>query len=134
MRFSPTINSHCAGKRRSGGFTLAEVLAALVFMAIVIPVAIEGVRLAGLAGQVAERKSAAVRICELVMNDVILNRQWQQPSQTGSIREGQHVYSWVMQLEAWPESSLRMVTVRVGYTVQGQDYEVSLSSLVDITQ
>jgi len=134
MRFSPTTSLHCAGKHLSSGFTLAEVLAALVFMAIVIPVAIEGVRLASLAGQVAERKSAAVRISELVLNQIILNRQWQQPTQMGTIREGQHDYRWTMRLEAWPESSLRLVTVRVGYTVQGQEYEVSLSSLVDITQ
>lgn len=134
MKFRPTTNLHCTAKRLATGFTLAEVLAALVFMAIVIPVAIEGVRLASLAGQLAERKSAAVRMCELALNQALLNRQWQQPSQTGMIREAQHEYRWSMQLDPWLESSMRNLTVRVVYTVQGQDYEVSLSTLVDITQ
>ena len=46
---------------RQAGFTLAEVLAALVFMAIVIPAAVHGLRLAGMAGEVAQRKTVAVR-------------------------------------------------------------------------
>ncbi len=134
MRYRLRAKYQCAGRRNCAGFTLAEVLAALVFMAIVIPVAVGGVRIASLAGQVAERKAAAVRVAERVLNELVLNRQWQQPAQTGTVREGLHDYRWSMQLDAWPESSLRLLTVRVTYTVQGKEYEVSLSSLVDITQ
>ena len=43
----------CDVRRRSlGGFTLVEVLAALVFMGILIPVTMEAVRVASRAGQV----------------------------------------------------------------------------------
>jgi len=37
-------------RNRQGGFTLAEVLAALLFLAIVIPTAVEALHLASLAG------------------------------------------------------------------------------------
>ncbi|MCX7723079.1 MAG: type II secretion system protein [Verrucomicrobiae bacterium] len=134
MKFNLTCNWRRGDNRRAAGFTLAEVLAALVFMAIVIPVAIEGLRLAGMAGQVAERKSGALRVSDLVLNQAILNRQWQQPLQEGAVREGQYDYRWVVQLDPWQEPSLRLITVRVFYTVQGQEFEVALSSLVDITQ
>jgi len=40
MRFKPTSCNARAAERRRGGFTLAEVLAALLLMAIVIPVAV----------------------------------------------------------------------------------------------
>ena len=51
MRFAPEITSRGARSRRSAaGFTLAEVMAALVFMAIVIPVALEGLSIATRAG------------------------------------------------------------------------------------
>src|SRR5436190_13357159 len=53
----------------TGAFTLAEVLAALAFMAIVIPVAVNGLRVANLAGQVGQRKAVAARIAERVLNE-----------------------------------------------------------------
>src|SRR5262245_13838541 len=43
-------------------FTLAEVLAAMVFMAILIPVAMEGLSIATRAGEVAARKSEAALV------------------------------------------------------------------------
>ena len=43
-------NTTSAVSRRQAAFTLVEVLAALTFMAIVVPVAIQGVRVANRAG------------------------------------------------------------------------------------
>ena len=48
MRLKPTPTK-TSGASRQGGFTLAEVLAALLFMAIVIPTAVHGLRVASLA-------------------------------------------------------------------------------------
>ena len=46
----------------ASAFTLAEVLAAMLFLAIVIPAAVEALHVASLAGEVAARKGAAARI------------------------------------------------------------------------
>src|SRR5882762_4963509 len=54
--------------RRCAGFTLAEVLAALLFMAIVIPVAVQGLHIASRAGSVSERKAVGARIAERKLN------------------------------------------------------------------
>ena len=48
--------------RHISAFTLAEVLAAMLFLAIVIPAAVEALHVASLAGEVAARKGAAARI------------------------------------------------------------------------
>src|SRR5437660_12779604 len=50
--------------KRSAAFTLAEVLAALAFMAILIPVVIECLNIASRAGEVAQRKTEAARVAE----------------------------------------------------------------------
>ena len=55
-------------RRRCAGFTLAEVLAALLFMAIVIPTAIEAMHLASRAGSVAARKSEAAVVAQRVLS------------------------------------------------------------------
>src|SRR5262245_62158665 len=128
MKFRP-VNP--AASRARGAFTLAEVLAALAFMAIVIPVAVEGLRIANLAGQVGHRKAAAALIAERVLNEWMLTSQSQTPSQSGTIQEGTQQYRWAVQIESWPEDNMRLVTVQVLFPVQGKDYDVHLSTLLD---
>ena len=127
MRFAPS--SHHA-KRTRAAFTLAEVLAALLFMAIVIPVAVEALRIANLAGQVGERKAVAARIAERVLNEFTIIGQLP-GGESGTVLEGIHEFRWNMELGAWPEGSLQLATVRVTYQVQGREYEVTVSTLTE---
>ncbi|MBN2507825.1 MAG: hypothetical protein JXQ71_14140 [Verrucomicrobia bacterium] len=113
------------------GFTLAEVLAALLFMAIVIPVAVEGVRIASLAGQTGQRKAVAARIADCVLNELVVTRAWQSGAPHGIVRERSTDYEWEMRLEPWDEGVLRQLTVEVLFLVQGRPFDVRLSTLVD---
>ena len=131
MRFGPIHPQSCSANR--AGFTLAEVLAALLFMAIVIPVAVEGVRVASLAGQVGERKATAARIAERLLNELVVTRAWQTSSPRGVVREGVQDYQWQMRLEPWNQGVLRQLSVDVVFLVQGQEHDVRLSTLVDTT-
>src|SRR5258708_1459026 len=90
-----------AGAFRSPGderaaFTLVEVLAALLFMAIVIPVAVQGLQLASRAGEVAQRKSEAARVAERVLNENLVITNSIQSSQTGTIIEGTREFRWTL--------------------------------------
>jgi prepilin-type N-terminal cleavage/methylation domain-containing protein len=122
-------------KRRSRrGFTLVEVLAALVFMAILLPVTVQAVRVASQAGQVGERKVAAARIAERVLNELIVTGGLRQNSASGRIEERPRGYDWTMRSEPWAEDAMSLVTVRVTYEVQGREYDVNLATLFDSTQ
>ncbi len=120
------------GARRA--FTLVEVLAALVFMAILIPVTVRAVRVASQAGQVGERKAVATRIAERVMNELLVTDALRQSSTSGQIEERHRFYDWTMRSEPWAEDSMSLVTVRVTYEVQGREYDVNLATLFDSTQ
>jgi type II secretory pathway pseudopilin PulG len=115
-------------------FTLAEVLAALVFMAILIPVTVRAIQIASRAGQVGDRKVVATRIAERVMNELLVTGMLNQNNAMGRIEEGHRTYNWTMRSEPWTEDAMNLVTVRVAYDVQGREYEVDLSTLVDTTQ
>ncbi|MBE0544340.1 MAG: type II secretion system protein [Verrucomicrobia bacterium] len=135
MKFKPAIRPTRAVKRACAGFTLAEVLAALVFMAIVIPVAVQGLRIASRAGSVSERKAVAARLAENKLNELIVTGQWQSASQQGTIEEGWQTYNWRLLSEPWSEDgAMRLVTVVVSVPVQGQDYDLQISTLVDASQ
>ena len=131
MKFGPTIRSSDAAKRARAAFTLVEVLAALAFMAIVIPVAVDGLRVASLAGQVGQRKAVAARVAERMLNELVITGQFRNATQNGTIQEGVLSYQWSMRSELWPLDAMRLVTVQVNYPVQGRQYEVRLSTLVD---
>ena len=123
------------GSARAAAFTLAEVMAALVFMAIVIPVALQALSIASRAGEVAARKSEAALVAERVLSESLITTNWDKAVQNGQIRQGIRDFTWTLRSEPWNEdpqqSDLRLITVEVKFAAQGQDYGVKLSTLVN---
>jgi type II secretory pathway pseudopilin PulG len=118
-------------KQRTRGFTLAEVLAALVFMAIVIPVVVQALHVASGAGEVAVRKNEAARVAERVLNESLATGTWNQSDQSGTVEDGTREFSWTVRNEPWSQNPIRLLTAEVKYTVQGNEYSVHLSTLAD---
>ncbi len=112
-------------------FTLAEVLAAMAFLAILIPVIVECMSIASRANEVAQRKSHAARVAENVLNESIVTTNWVQSSQSGTVEDGQEQYKWSVENNPWTQDPIRLLTVDVKYSVQGKEYSVQLSTLVD---
>ena len=125
-----------AVKRACRAFTLAEVLAAMMFMAIVIPVAMQGLRIASLAGEVGQRKIVAARIGNKTLNELKVTGQLQNTSQSGVVKEGGMQYNWSVRSQAWTEdmtTPMTQVTMTVTYAAQGKNYDVRLSTLLPQT-
>jgi len=124
--------------RRVAAFTLAEVLAALLFMAIVVPVAIEGLHIASLAGAVAERKGEAARVAQRLLNESLVTTNYNQSVQSGSLIEGQRKFNWTLHSEPWTQdpnqNAMMQLSVDVTFTAQNRDYTVSMSTLVNGSQ
>ena len=127
-----------ATKKRSGSrpaaasaFTLAEVLAALLFMAIVIPVALQGLRISSRAGELAERKREAGRVAEKILNESIVTTNWNTSATSGMVQEGDREDRWSLRTESWTESPMQLLSVDVTFPVQGEDYTVQLNTLAN---
>ncbi len=103
-------------------------------MAIVIPVALQGIKIANQAGQVAVRKTEAARVAERVLNESIVTTNWDKSGLSGTVTEGMHEFRWQLRNEPWTQQPLRLVSVQVTFAVQGQDYDVRLSTLADNSQ
>ncbi len=117
--------------RPKAAFTLAEVMVALLFLAIVIPVAIKAISTASLAGEVAARKGAAARIADWVLNESIVLTNWNNGVQSGTTREGVLDFRWTLTSQAWPQDAMQLLTAEVTYQAQGKDYSVKLSTLAN---
>jgi prepilin-type N-terminal cleavage/methylation domain-containing protein len=87
MRFAPS--------RRidpTRGFTLIEVLASLLLMAIVIPVAMQGVSTASRAGLLGQRKAAAMRVAERMLEELVITGDTSQSTASGTLQDGDFTY------------------------------------------
>ena len=135
---SPKPLSPGAQARLIAAFTLAEVLAALLFMAIVVPVAIEGLHIASLAGAVAERKGEAARVAQRILNESLVTTNWNQAEQSGTLIEGSRQFHWELRNEPWnqvpSQNVMRQLSVKVTFKAQNRDYSVKMSTLVDSIQ
>lgn len=121
-------------KKRNQGFTFAELLAAMVFMAIAIPVILEGIALANKSAVFSERKIEAARLAENIINEMVLLDSWKLGTPQGQIERNRILYRWQMVLNPWQNTEFQLLTVIVYFPVQGQEYSVELSTLVINTE
>ncbi len=141
-----------AARRRGTGFTLVELLVALALMGLVIPVIVQGLHVASLAGEVSQRKAMAARIAEKVLNESIVMSLYQ-TTQKGTEQAGPYQFTWTLKDEPWNQLStvqvlstsngvnqavvnqdtIHQVTVNVTFKAQSHDYAVHLSTLVNTT-
>jgi prepilin-type N-terminal cleavage/methylation domain-containing protein len=131
MRLNP--DNPTAAKGHRSGFTLAEVLAALLLLAIVIPVAMQGLRVASTAGEVGQRRMIAARIGNKVLNELKVTSQLQNTGQSGLVQDHGINYRWTVKNESWTEDTLSqmiLATLTVSFTASGKNYDVHLSTLV----
>ena len=117
--------------RSRAGFTFAEVLAALVFMAIVIPVVMQGISIANRAGVGAERKEIAVQLAANMLNQLSVSNLWQTAQASGTFEQDYPGYAWSMQQQAWTDGDMQQLTLEVTYPLQGGIFAVELSTLLD---
>ena len=120
----------------SRAFTFVEILAAMLFMAIVIPIAIQGITIANRMGVVAERARTAAHLADVKLTELALTEAWRDGEQQGNFGdvllddEGNR-YQWTLETTAWEKDTMREIAITVTYTVQGKDYTVRLHTLVE---
>ncbi len=138
-----------AAEPRRAAFTLVEVLAAIALMAVVIPVIVQALHTANLAGVVSQRKALAARIAERVLAENVVSRQWNQGVQNGTEMVGAYQFRWTLKNDPWNQKSsgpqvvngstidasyIHQLAAEVSFTAQGQNYSVRLTTLVDTSQ
>lgn len=128
MAITPHNNKIVKG-RRSGGFTFAELLATVVLIGIIMPVAMQTIalctRLAGLSRKETEAASLArTRLTELTTSD-----EWQSSGKAGDFGSDWPGYRWTADVSNWTDAVVSQVDVTVHWQSQGLDRSVTLSTL-----
>ena len=121
--------------RRRAAFTLVEVLAALLLVAIVLPVVMQGISLATGAASAAKRRTEAASLAQSKLAELVGTEGW-----SGRILSGQfdlldgddaEDYAWRADVTAWTDQQyVRQIDVHVTWTGPAGEERVTLSTLV----
>jgi hypothetical protein len=103
----------------------------MLFLAIVIPAAVQALHVASLAGEVAARKGAAARVADRVLNQSLALTNWNLSTQSGTTTEGAQTFRWTVSSQTWPVDAVSLITAEVTYTAQGRDFSVKLNTLAN---
>jgi len=126
IRPSRTLNRN-VGCRPA--FTLVEVLVGLVLVAIILPVAMEGISLiTGLAGSATQRLEAG-SLAETKLAELLATGAWQDGDSTGDFDQDWPDYRWTTEVRDREGTTLREVEVSVQWTRRGTDRSVTLTTL-----
>jgi type II secretory pathway pseudopilin PulG len=105
------------------------VLATLVLLGIVVPVAMRGVSVALAAAQTAKRTAEATSLAQSKLNEMIADGSWQTSGTSGDFSPEHPEFHWTIE-NASANYGTNEVAVRVTWTQRGQERNLTLSTLV----
>lgn len=110
------------------GFTLIEVLATLILMGIVLPVAMRGVSVALAAASRAKHLSIASGLAEQKLNQLIVENAWSSSQTSGDFTPDHPDYTWTCQ-SATRDYGVSEIELRVNWIERGQQRSFVVSTL-----
>jgi prepilin-type N-terminal cleavage/methylation domain-containing protein len=114
-------------KRR--GFTLIEVLATMVLLAIVLPVAMRGVSVSLAAASSAQHRAEAASLGEAKLNSMVATGEWSNTAPSGDFGADWSGYQWTLQTQA-RDFNTTEVMLTVTWTERGTQRSLPISTLV----
>ena len=112
-------------------FTFVEVLAAMAFLGILIPVLASALHLSSGVGSAAERSTIAAQLGENRLNELTLGDAWTSAESGGDFGTDWPGYRWELKKSDWQTGAMTELVLDVFFTVQGREQDVRLSTLVN---
>ncbi|MHC4647284.1 MAG: hypothetical protein ACYTBJ_17475, partial [Planctomycetota bacterium] len=117
-------------QRRFTGFTFIELLATVVLIAAIMPVAMEGIALCTrLAGQ-SRRQIEAANLAKTKLTELVVTRDWESGVQGGDFGTDWPDYEWKAALTEWTDPTMRRLDLTVFWQGRGKQRAVTMSTLV----
>jgi prepilin-type N-terminal cleavage/methylation domain-containing protein len=112
------------------GLTLAEVLAAIVIVAVVVPVAMQGISIATGLASLTRQRAQATSLAESKLDEIIIGQLWQGAQLSGDFAPQFPEYHWQADVSDWEEADMKQIQLHVSWVNRGKDREIILSTLV----
>jgi prepilin-type N-terminal cleavage/methylation domain-containing protein len=112
------------------GFTFVELLATVVLIAAILPVAMRGIGLCTrLSGQ-SRRQLEAASLARAKITEFVVSGGYLDGDQQGPFEDPWTGYQWQAQVNAWDDTTLQQIDVTVTWTAQNNEQRsVTLTTL-----
>ena len=117
-----------------GGFTLIEILAALLLIGLILPAAMKGVSMASILISDSARKYEALDLAETKLAEIMLQEDWQHSSASGTFEDEYDQYQWTMDVSDWTVTGIKQVDLTVFWQQRNRQRDLTLSTLVYANQ
>jgi prepilin-type N-terminal cleavage/methylation domain-containing protein len=102
---------------RRQAFTLIEVLATLLLMAIVLPAVMEGVSIALASASTAHQRTEAAAVAQSQLALLLATGQWSGGVLAGAVTSNGTTYNWQAAVAAWPLDTTTVGLMQVDMVV-----------------
>ncbi len=123
-------NNTTATRHLAGGFTFIELLATVVLIAIIMPVAMNSIGLCTRLGGLSRRQIEAASLAKMKMTDLLVTGDWESGGQHGNFGDDWPGYEWKASVTNWTDATVRQLDLTVLWESIGRQREVTLSTLV----
>jgi len=107
-----------------------EILATLVLVAIILPVAMSGISLALSVADESRRQTEAASLAQTKIAEIVAEQQYQNTSLAGDFAPDRPEYRWVSQVTDWQGTTLKELDVQVFWNSKNRERSITLSTLV----
>jgi len=118
------------GRGRPGGFTFIELLATVVLIGIIMPVAMRSIGLCTRLGGQSRRQIEAACLANTKLTELRVTGDWENGNQRGEFEEQWSDYQWKATVVGWTDTTMRQLDVTVSWLTQGKQRSVTLSTLI----
>jgi prepilin-type N-terminal cleavage/methylation domain-containing protein len=118
------------GRRRFRGFTFIELLATVVLLGIIMPVAMQSIALCTRLGGQSRRKIEAASLARTKLTELTCTGDWQGGEKSGDFGEDWPGYRWDVVVSSWTDSTVSELELTVTWQSQGRERSVVFTTLV----
>ena len=122
-------NSVPATGDRRGGFTFIELLATMVLIAVIMPVAMRSIGLCTRLAGLSRRQIEAASLAKEKMTDLIVTGDWENGNQRGDFGKDWPGYEWKASVTNWTDTAVRQFDLTVLWESAGSHRSITLSTL-----
>ena len=115
---------------RRGGFTFIELLATVVFLGIIMPVAMQSIGLCTRLGGQSRRQIEVASLARAKLTELTCSSDWKTGEKNGDFGTDWPGYRWTATVYNWTDSTVSQLDLTVTWQSQGRQRSVTLSTLV----
>lgn len=128
---SPLTRRRCfRGRGPFRGFTLIEVLVAMILVAVVLTVSMEGISIATRVTADARRRDAASTLAAGKLDEIVATSAWQDGQMAGDFGPDLKDYRWAAEIRPWGNGTMNELAVLVYWSSRRGEESATITTLI----